>query len=193
MSHLEILADEALRQRVMPIPLKLYHAFSEAGRIAEKTDLIEGVIIKKMAKYSLHAYVVNALLKWIEQSLTTGYVVHKEDPLSLVDSEPEPDLAVLKGQHQDYINYHPTHAEWVVEVALSSYALDQQKLAIYAAAGINECWLVLPNQHCIEVYTQPDRSARRYIHQQNFTVPESLNTLCGCLAVSEILPNTQNS
>ena len=41
MSHIDVLADDAVRNLVMPIPVELYHAFSVAGAIAEKTELIE--------------------------------------------------------------------------------------------------------------------------------------------------------
>ena len=69
--------------------------------------------------------------------------VCKEDPLTLADSEPEPDLAVIDGKIKDYDYIRVTTARLVIEVSVSSLALDRAKAAIYAAAGIPEYWIVL--------------------------------------------------
>jgi hypothetical protein len=181
MSHVDVLANDAVRDLVMPIPVELYHAFSAAGVIDEKTELIEGVIVRKMTKSPLHAYVANELRSFFETSLPEGYVLRKEDPLTLADSEPEPDLALVKGQRRDFIAGHPGHAELVIEVAISSIALDRQKLAVYAAANIPQCWLVLPEQRCIEIYTDPVPGQRHYTCKTIVDDGQSIDTVCGRL------------
>jgi Uma2 family endonuclease len=152
MSHVDVLANDAVRSLVMPIPVELYHAFSAAGVIAEKSELIEGVIVRKMTKSPLHAFIANELRSFFDAALPQGYVLRKEDPLTLTDSEPEPDLALVKGSRRDFSDHHPSHAELVIEVAISTVALDRQKIAMYAAAAIPEYWLVLPEQQTIEIY-----------------------------------------
>jgi Uma2 family endonuclease len=81
----------------MPIPVELYHALSATGVIAERTELIEGVIVRKSTKSPWHAFIANELRSFFEASLPQGYVLRKGDPLTLADSEPEPDLALVKG------------------------------------------------------------------------------------------------
>lgn len=192
MSYLDVLANDDVRDLVMPIPLELYHAFSAAGVIAEKTELIEGIIVKKMTKSPLHAFIANELHRFFEAALPDGYLLRKEDPLTLQDSEPEPDLAIVKGQRRDFMTQHPTHAELVIEVAVSSIALDRQKIGIYAAAAIPEYWLVLPEQKVIEIYREPipeQRSYRDQIIASSVTSSDqSLNTLSGVLSLTDLFP-----
>ena len=62
------------------------------------------------------------------------------------DSEPEPDLAIVRGERADFLTAHPTTAEVIIEVCVSSEAIDRLKLQLYAEAGVRECWLVLAEE-----------------------------------------------
>lgn len=71
-------------------------------------------------------------------------------------SEPEPDVAVIKGAIRDFANAHPTEAALIVEVADSSVAYDQTvKHSLYARAGIADYWIVNLLDRQLEVYRQP--------------------------------------
>lgn len=62
-------------------------------------------------------------------------------PLTLEDSEPEPDLAVIP--HDAPRPYHPATAALVIEVSASSLQRDlARKPSLYAAAGIDEYWVI---------------------------------------------------
>ncbi|PWU13772.1 MAG: hypothetical protein C5B50_18635 [Verrucomicrobia bacterium] len=87
--------------------------------------------------------------------LPEGFSVWKEEPLTFLDSEPEPDISVTRGAEQDYSKAHPTTAELVIEIAVSSAALDRANADLYAEAGINEYWIVLASEQRIEVYRRP--------------------------------------
>ena len=68
------------------------------------------------------------------------------------DSEPEPDVAVLPPS--DYRDDHPKTAFLVIEVADSSLRYDRtEKAELYAAAGIEEYWIVNTRHGLIEVHT----------------------------------------
>ncbi len=69
--------------------------------------------------------------------------------------EPEPDLAVLRGTEQEFWHRHPSTAELVVEVCITSHDYDRSKLRAYASAAVKECWLVLGPEKVIEVYRLP--------------------------------------
>ena len=75
--------------------------------------------------------------------------------MTLANSELEPDVAVVSGVAEDFRLAHPTTAEMVIEVAISSIDLDREKSAVYAAADVSEYWIVMPEQRAIEVYTSP--------------------------------------
>ena len=155
MSHVDVLTKNSVRDLIMPISVEQYHKLGESGLIAEKTELIEGIIFKKMTKSPLHTYVVNKLYGFFSLHLAAGYLLRKEDPLTLATSEPEPDISIVKGHLDEYVTRHPSKAELVIEVAVSSLDLDRAKAASYAAAGIPEYWIVLADEKIIERYTQP--------------------------------------
>ena len=67
----------------------------------------------------------------------------------------------------------------MVEVAVSSIETDREKANIYAAANIPECWLVLPEEHRIEVLTQP--AGIGYGQRRNISSGENLT--------SSVIPN----
>jgi Uma2 family endonuclease len=56
---------------------------------------------------------------------------------------------------------HPGTAELVVEIAVSSAALDREKAALYAEAGVPEYWIILASERRVEVYRQPENGSYR--------------------------------
>jgi len=119
-----------------------------------------------MRKSPLHTFIVNALFNHLEHHLPMDYWLRKEDPLTLADSEPEPDISIVKGHLAEFKHAHPDTADWVIEVAVTSLAIDRAKAAIYAAAQIPCYWLINVEAAQIEVYTQPQ--AGQYQSQQSY-------------------------
>ena len=141
---IELLEKPAIRELALPITVEQYHQLGAAGIISERTELLRGVILGKMTKSPLHVYLVARIVEWLRGALAAGHYVRKEEPLTLADSEPEPDAAVVQGKAEDYRAQHPTKAELVIEVAIATVDLDQEKAAVYATAGIPEYWIVIP-------------------------------------------------
>ena len=69
--------------------------------------------------------------------------------------ELEPDLSAICGNEDDFFTEHPTTAELVIEVCVSSHDYDRSKFRAYASAGVKEGWLVLGPEKQIEVHRQP--------------------------------------
>lgn len=159
---LSILEVPTVRRQAASISVETYHRLGEQGLVAEQTELLRGVIIEKMNKSPLYVSLVRHLMLLAEAAAGEEYVVRKEDPLTLADSEPEPDLAIVRGDASDFRRRHPTTAVLVIEVAVSSEEIDREKVAIYAAANIPECWLVLPARSVVEVFTQPEDGVYRH-------------------------------
>jgi Uma2 family endonuclease len=168
-----ILDQPELRQVVLPITVEQYHRLGEAGIIAEKTELVRGVIFEKMIKSPRHTWLVERLADWLREAVPAGFCVRQEQPLTLADSEPEPDVAVVSGSTDDYREAHPRTARLVIEVAIGSVALDREKGDAYAAAGVPEYWLVLPDEKTVEVYTEPSEAGygKRRICPEPDTLP----------------------
>jgi Uma2 family endonuclease len=140
---------------IWPLSVAAYRALGEAGLIPTNTELLYGFVYRKMPKSPFHCYLLQKLLQILLRAVSAGHLVRSEQPITCGESEPEPDLAVVKGQIEDYRNDHPRTAELVVEICITSADYDRSKLPAYATAGVKECWLVLGEQKQIEVHRQP--------------------------------------
>ena len=149
----------SVRQRVLPITTEQYHALGQQGLLSERVELLEGVIVEKTPKSALHIFLVLAFLELLQRVVGNDLHVRSEQPLTCGHSEPEPDVSVVRGKKKDYLTAIPQTAELVIEIAVSSAALDRRKATIYAGAGVREYWIVLPEAHQIEVHTEPVSSS----------------------------------
>src|SRR5258706_12820736 len=97
-----ILEIPEVRQRVSPLSVEEYHRLDEFNENGRRTELIRGILIEKMSKSPLHSSVAKRLYDLISAALGKGFVVRREDPLTLRDSEPEPDVSVVRGREADF-------------------------------------------------------------------------------------------
>src|SRR5262245_16848894 len=109
-----------VRQRVSPLSVEEYHRLGEYNERGKRTELIRGIVIEKMSKSPLHRAIVSLLYRLFLTRLPAGFMVWQEQPLTFVDSEPEPDISVVRGRERDFLKAHPSTAELVVENAVSS-------------------------------------------------------------------------
>jgi len=116
----------------------------------------------------------------IARLLPKGFVVRREDPIPFADSEPEPDITVVCGAEADFFQAHPTTAELVIEVAVSSPTLDRENASLYAEAGVKEYWIVLGPERRVEVYRQPQNG--RYRESIQFDLDATLQ----CVSVPAV-------
>lgn len=165
--------------QVWPLSVAAYHALGEAGLIPKRTELLYGFVYHKMSKSPLHSFLLQFLQEILLRAVPPGHTVRTEQPITCPDSEPEPDLSVVKGVKEDFRDKHPHTGELVIEICVSSHEYDRAKLRAYASAGVKECWLVLGPEKQIEVHRRPadDQFAERTVHGPggrliSATVPE---------------------
>lgn len=151
----DVLDTLEARQTVYPVSVEFYHEAGKLGMIGEDVELLEGVIFKKMPKSPFHEWLVEFLRERLLQICGPSYFIGKERPITCSTSEPEPDLAVIKGSLSDYRHSHPTTAEIVIEIAISTVQRDRSKAAIYAGAGVKEYWVIEPETKALSLYTRP--------------------------------------
>lgn len=152
---IELLETPAVRRQVAPLSVDGYHRLRDWGLAPVKSELLNGVIVEKMTKSPLHTLLVHRLIESLSGSLPAGYMLRKEDPLTLSTSEPEPDLAIVEGDFEMFADRHPSTAKLVVEVAVSSEELDRAKADLYASAGIEQYWLVLSGSKSVIIFSRP--------------------------------------
>ena len=146
-----LLEVPAIRQRAKRFSVADYQRLTEGQR----TELLRGTIIEKMSKLPTHQFFLKRLRKILEAQISPEFLVCTDEPISTADSEPEPDVIVMRGPEEKYRHAHATTAELVIEVAVSSIEIDRVKAHIYAEAGVKEYWIVCPDEKQVEVYRQP--------------------------------------
>jgi Uma2 family endonuclease len=151
---------------IWPLSVPAYHALGELGLIPEKTELLYGQVFHKMPKSPLHRFFAQRLLRLLQRIALPGRFVWQEQPITCADSEPEPDLSIIRGNEEDYLAAHPRTAELVVEVCVTSHEYDRSKLRAYAGAGVKECWRVCVPEKQLEVHRQPagEQFTERTLH-----------------------------
>lgn len=153
--------------QIYPQPVKLrfsvdeYYKMIELGILKdyEKAEIIDGELIKKMTIGDKHAFIVDVLNRFFTKNVSDEIFVRVQNPLRLSDfHEPEPDITLTDLTKYDG-RRHPRPAETllVVEVSDSTLKYDREnKLPLYAEAGIPEVWIVnLPNK-IVEVHQKPN-------------------------------------
>jgi Uma2 family endonuclease len=139
-----------------------YERLAEQGFFhpEEKVELVDGVIYEMTPQSSFHSTGVLLTQGALQPLYKAGFHIRIQMPLALgLDSEPEPDLAVVPGGLRDYVDAHPSTAVLVLEVADSSLLHDRKKASLYARAEIAEYWLLNLVDWCLEVYRNPKDGA----------------------------------
>ncbi len=169
-----MLEQPAIRRQVQSLTVGTYHRLGELGLLSEKVELLRGIIVQKISKSPIHYAILQRLLRLLRAACEPEYEGRQEQPLTLADSEPEPDIAIVLVSREDYASHHPNSALLVVEIAVTTVETDREKGMIYAEAGIPEFWLVLPEARRIEVYSKP--SASGYGQCEKMTAGERLTS-----------------
>lgn len=138
-----------------------YYGMAEAGLLAPDAhvELLEGQILDMFPIGPFHSGTVNYLANLFARRGGERWIVHSQNPVRLGErSEPQPDVALLRPRADSYRTSHPTPDDvfLLVEVADSSLRFDrEEKLPLYARAGIPEFWLVNLVDRVLEVYRDP--------------------------------------
>lgn len=156
----------------------------------KRVELIEGDIVEIMPQKPTHSVALDLVEDAIRAICLVGYRVRTQRPLKLATSMPEPDLAVVQGEARTFLSSHPTTADLIVEVSDTTLEYDQTvKAAIYAAAGIEDYWIVNLNERTVEVRRQPGPSGYRSL--QTFTATDAVSPLFNPTAsasIADLLP-----
>jgi Uma2 family endonuclease len=144
-----------------------YDQMVEAGILGEDdpVELIDGEILVVSPENALHASVIDTAQLELMNAFGPGFYVRPCHPVAIDDrSEPEPDLAVLRGKPSDFRESHPTTALLLVEVSRTSRAFDRgRKLRLYARNGIPEYWVLDLIEDCLWVHRDPEKEACRTV------------------------------
>jgi Uma2 family endonuclease len=144
-----------------------YHRMGDAGILPEdsRIELITGDVVVREPIGSRHAGTVNRLTRLWTSRLGERAVVQIQNPIELPkeDSEPQPDVTLLRPRPDFYATAHPLADDvlLLIEVADSTLAVDRRvRMPLYARAAIREAWILDLTADRVEVYRAP--TADRY-------------------------------
>lgn len=128
----------------------------------DPVELIEGRLVVAEPQGDPHARAIELAGDALRAAFGRGWRVRIQLPLALGDdSEPEPDVAVVRGTPRQAPAGHPPTAALVVEIADRSLRSDRgPKARLYARAGIAEYWIVNLVGRLLEVRRAPAPQGR---------------------------------
>src|SRR5262249_14805000 len=141
------------------LTVEQYHQMIKSGILTEDdpVELLEGLLVQKMPKNPPHQFSRHRLFRWLNKSIPEGWLAWTENPVTTAESEPEPDISVIRGNDELFRDRHPRPEETalLIEVADSSVYRDRgRKKRIYARAKIPAYWIVNLVDKVVEVYTE---------------------------------------
>jgi Uma2 family endonuclease len=142
---------------------KEYYQLAELGFFeGKRVELIEGEIVEMSPMKQAHATAVRLIIDVLRKIFIKGYVIDSQLPLSFNGiNEPEPDVAVVKGEVRDFSQSHPKTAELIIEVSDTTLQNDRTKKAsLYAKNKIQDYWILNLQNRCLEVYRRPIRDKK---------------------------------
>jgi Uma2 family endonuclease len=175
-----------------------FHYLGDLGMFeGHRAMLIDGVIVEEGPMNPLHRIALELPGEAIRAVFGPGWRVCVQMPLVLGQyTDPEPDIAVVAGSPRG-VTSHPTTAELVFEVADSSLRYDTTvKLALYAAAGIADYWVLDVNARRLLVFRDPGSDTttphkHTYLTQLTFGPTDSVAPLAApgrMVRVADLLP-----
>jgi Uma2 family endonuclease len=177
-----------------------YHAMARRGILVdgEPVELLEGLLVQKMTKHRPHSLTTLRARRALERVASTWGYVDSQEPVTTSTSEPEPDVLLVRGAAEDYLDRQPGPADAVVVVEVADTSLRHDrgpKKRIYAQAEIPVYWIVNLNARTIEVYTEPSGPvakpdyARREEYRDGDSVPVLIDGVeVGRINATDVLP-----
>ena len=145
-----------------------YHRLVDDGVLDDQpVELLKGEIVVMAPEGEPHASISTDAGEYLMRLLGERAQVRQAKPITLaaVDSEPEPDLAIVRRLGREYRDHHPypENVYWLIEYSNTSLGKDlDQKKRVYADAGIPEYWVVNLRDMTVLVFREPDAGTYRY-------------------------------
>lgn len=177
-----------------------YHQMIQTGILTDDdpVELLEGWLVTKKPKNPPHRLTTQLTREALAPLLPAGYYVDDQEPITTDESEPEPDVMIVRGTRRDYRDCHPGPQDIALVVEVSDTTLQRDrtlKKQIYARSGIPIYWIINLPERQIECYTHPSAPADSpdYQERRDYDPTERIPLLVdgqviGHLGVHDLLP-----
>jgi hypothetical protein len=198
-------SNENLSDSLLPIAsgesitVDEYRRRAALGQLAGSSDfeLLEGVVVPK-TRQSLRHEAALEKLQDVLRIVPESWLVRVQQPLMLGNSQPEPDVAIVRKTLDGYATSPPKAEDTVlvIEAADASLLMDRRlKGRIYARAGILNYWLLNLLDSQLEVFTNPSglvpmpgyQEQRIYRIEDRISLVLDLDDL-GTIRVGDLIP-----
>lgn len=182
------------------LSMEKYHDLVRAGALTEDdpVEFLEGWLVYKMPKNRQHSLSTNHTRNAIERVVPSGWHVETQEPITTENSEPEPDVLVIRGGVDDYPDRHPGPEDIALLVEVADTTLDRDrglKKRLYAQSAVSAYWIVNLVDRRVETYTDPSGSAiapdyaRREEYDSSQSIPLIIDgQLIAKIPVADLLP-----
>lgn len=164
----------------------------------DPVELLEGWLVTKMPKNPPHPLTTQLTREALARLVPDGWFVDAQEPITTEDSEPEPDVVIVRGERRQFRDRHPQAQDVAIVVEVSDTTLQRDrslKKRLYARCGIPVYWIINLVENQIEVYTEPSGPEEQpdYRRRQDYRLADEVPLMIagqelGRLAVSEMLP-----
>jgi Uma2 family endonuclease len=142
-----------------------YHQMIGSGLLDDRAlELINGEIIEMSPEGIAHSFYCRGTAKYLRSILGDRAEISEAHPITLPnDSEPEPDIAIVRTPDTLYQTRHPLPEDifWLIEIANTTLVKDLGvKRDLYAQSGIPEYWVM--NLQTLELVVFRDLAANEY-------------------------------
>jgi len=160
-----------------------------------RVELIDGYIVRRDEMKPAHAVVTGRLRRRIDRMLPAGWSTREDKPVRIPPLyEPLPDIAIVRGDDENYLDHHPGPGDiaFLVEISDATLSADQgKKLAAYAQNDVPVYWIVNLVDCQVGFYAGP--GADGYSACVTYKPGESVPVVVegrevGRIAVTDILP-----
>jgi Uma2 family endonuclease len=188
------------KEPIWRLQVQQYHEMIRNGILTDDdpVELLEGWLVTKMPKNPAHRITTQLTRETLAALVPAGWYVDDQEPITTRDSEPEPDVVIVRGDRRDYLERHPYADEvaLVIEVADTTLQRDRTgKRRVYARAGIVIYWIINLVERRIEVYTLPLSNAENpdYQERRDYAVTDDIpvvldNQVIGTISVQTLFP-----
>ena len=139
-----------------------YHKMIEAGILSDRpVELISGEILEMSPQGSFHTSINHIGVTYLRSILGEQAVIREAHSITLIDSETEPDIAIVRSPYNLYFNHHPYPEDiyWLIEISDTTLRKDLGiKKTIYANANIQEYWVIDLTSKTLKVFQNPQNN-----------------------------------
>ena len=156
-----------------------WHELVDSGVLDGKpVELLEGNIVEMSPEGIEHSYTNQSISDYLSTLLQGKAHIRDAHPITLDNSEPEPDLAIVRLPTTIYRQHHPFSQDIYLLIEVSNKTLKkdcEQKTITYARNGISEYWVIDLKNNKIIVHTQPRNSIYSQIveYRSGIIVPQA--------------------